>query len=356
VRILQLVAGEKWTGIAAVVFDQTAALVAGGFEAQYGFVGESPLQERLLPLGWARPLLARPGSPLDYAREVRRLEDTIRREKFDIVHAHATHDHYVAAFAVRGTPVRLARTIHNVRHVRRGPASRALFRSTAAFAFANRAIAEKFGTEGPVHSPVVDAERFRPVGKEKAALSRFGLPADRFLIGTIGKMAEGRGHEEAIAAAADLPSAALVHAGHGEKMPTLQALAARRGAADRNFWPGYQEEALPELYRCLDALLFTASGSEQGQRAILEAMASAVPVVALDVPGVCDLMTDGQEGIIVPDASGLPAAVRRLIESPETRGAMARKARARALEFTGEKFVEKAKRFYEGLMSPPLSF
>ena len=111
-RILQLVAGEKWTGIAAVVFDQTAALVAGGFEAQYGFVGESPLRERLLPLGWARPLLARPGSPLDYAREVRRLKDTIRREKFDIVHAHATHDHYVAAFAVRGTPVRLARTIH----------------------------------------------------------------------------------------------------------------------------------------------------------------------------------------------------------------------------------------------------
>ena len=351
-RILQLVAGEKWTGVAAVVFDQTAALVAGGFEAQYGFVGESPLEERLLPLGWARPLLTRRGSPLDYPREVRRLRDTIRREKFDVVHAHATHDHYVAAFAVRGTPVRLARTIHNVRHVRRGPASRALFGATDAFAFANRAIAEKFGTEGPVHSPVVDAERFRPGEREKTILSRFGLPADRVLIGTIGKMAEGRGHEEAIAAAAGLPSAALVHVGHGETMPALRALASRLGAADRNFWPGYQEEALPELYRSLDVVLFTASGSEQGQRAILEAMASAVPVVALDLPGVRDLMTDGQEGLIVRDAAGLPAAARRLVESPQMREGMARKARARALEFTGEKFVEKAKVFYKKLMSP----
>jgi glycosyltransferase involved in cell wall biosynthesis len=81
-------------------------------------------------------------------------------------------------------------------------------------------------------------------------------------------------------------------------------------------------------------------------------MASAVPVVALDLPGVRDLMTDGQEGLIVRDAADLPAAVRRLIESPETRGGMARQARSRALEFTGEKFVEKAKEFYDGLSFP----
>ena len=56
-RILHVVAGEKWTGVAAVVFDWTRALVDAGVEAQFAFVGKSPLARRILPVGWARPLL-----------------------------------------------------------------------------------------------------------------------------------------------------------------------------------------------------------------------------------------------------------------------------------------------------------
>ena len=84
-RILQLVAGEKWTGAAAVVFDQTAALVAAGVEAQFAFVSNSLLERRLLPLGWARPLLTRPTGPFDYVQDAARLRATIRRERFDLV-------------------------------------------------------------------------------------------------------------------------------------------------------------------------------------------------------------------------------------------------------------------------------
>ena len=58
-RLLQLVAGEKWTGAAAVVYDQTAALVAAGVEAQFGFVRDSPLSRRLLPLGLIESAICR---------------------------------------------------------------------------------------------------------------------------------------------------------------------------------------------------------------------------------------------------------------------------------------------------------
>ena len=350
-RILQLVAGEKWTGTAAVVFEQTAALVAAGVEAQFGFVEHSPLAERLLPLGWARPFLApSPRGLLDFARDARRLREIVLREEFDVVHAHATHDHYVAAFALRGTSARLARTLHNLRHARNGPATRALFGRTSAFAFANRAIAGKAGRPGPIQPPIVDTGRFRPGEKTPAALARFGLPAGALLIGTVGKLARGRGHPEAIDAAAAVSSAGLVHVGHGEEMTNHRARAAERGAGERNFWVGYQEEALPELYRCWDAFLFTASGSEQGQRAILEAMASGLPVVALDLPGVRDLITDGQEGLVVEEPGGLVDALRRLASSGEMRRSMAEKARARALEFTPAKFAARATAFYEELL------
>jgi glycosyltransferase involved in cell wall biosynthesis len=346
VRILNLVAGEKWTGAAAVVFDQTAAMIAAGMEAQFAFVSGSLLAERLLPLGWARPLITHPRTPVNVLRDSWRLRDTVRRERFDVLHAHTTHDHAVAIFAARRTDARVVRTLHNIRYVSSDPLSRVLFRRTQAFAFANREIAEKFAAPGVVLPPVVDAERFRPGSGGTETRRRFGLPGG-IVAGTVGKMAAGRGHEEAIRAAAALTSVSVAHVGHGEHMPHLKKMADDEGASGRNFWLGYQEEALPEFYRSWDVFLFPASGSEQGQRAILEAMASGLPVVAREAPGVRDLMTDGEEGFVASDAGGMTAALSRLAESPDLRREMGTKARQRSLAFTAPTFAKTAKAFYD---------
>jgi glycosyltransferase involved in cell wall biosynthesis len=347
VRILQLVDGDRWTGPAAVVFDHTAALVDSGFEAQFGFLGGGPLEERLRTLGWTRPLLRPPTGPAGYVADVRRLRETLRRERFDLVHAHRSYDHTLAALAVAGTGVRLVRTLHHVRHARPDPVTRLAFRRTDAFAFANREIVSRYGRPGPVLSPVVDVERFRPGEPSEELRARFGLPRGGFAIGTVGKLSAGRGHAQAIEALARLSSAArLVHVGHGEHSDELRRFAAERGVAERNSWVGYQEEALPDLFRLWDAFLFTASGSDQGQRAILEAMSSGVPVVALDLPGVRDLVTDGAEGFVVRDTTGIAAALGRLAENTSLRRAMAERGRVRALDFTPEKFVATALPFY----------
>lgn len=352
-RILQLVTGEKWTGTAAVVFDQTAALVEAGIEAQFGFIGESPLARRLAPLGWALPILRRPHGPLRFVQDVETLRAMLAREKFEVVHAHATHDHYLAAVAVGPTRARLVRTLHHTRHVRKGPLWRALRRRTKAFGFANRAIASQFGARGPIHSPVVDPRRFTPDGKPSELASRLGASGAGFLVGTVGKLAAGRGHEEAIRALGGLPAgAALLHVGKGDDERALASLAASLGLGDRNFWTGYQEEELPALYRSMQVFLFTASGSEQGQRAILEAMASGVPVVALDLPGVRDLVTEGEQGFVAQDMDGLVSGLRRLMEDPELRVRLGRRARMRAQDFTPQKFAAAAKGFYESVLSP----
>lgn len=347
-RVLQLVAGEKWTGPAAVVFDQTAALIAAGVEAQFAFVAGSPLGERLLPLGWVRPLITHPRTPGNFLRDSRRLRGTVLREKFDVLHAHTTHDHALAALAARGTPARLARTVHHLRNARRQLGAGALFRRARGIAFANTAIAELSGAAGPVLPPVVDTERFRPGPGRAETLARFGVPEGFVLAGTVGKMAAGRGHAEAIEAG--VSAVALVHVGHGEKMPDLKYLASALGSESRNFWTGYQEDALPDLYRSWDIFLFTASGSDQGHRAILEAMASGLPVVALDIPGVRDLMTDGEEGLFAADVPGLSRALSKLAGSRQLRREMGAKARQRALAFTAERFAEKAKKFYEEIL------
>ncbi|HTO77827.1 MAG TPA: glycosyltransferase family 4 protein [Thermoanaerobaculia bacterium] len=345
-RILQIVDGDRWTGAAAVVFDQTAALIAAGVEAQFGYFGDSLLSERLGPLGWARPLLSRVRAPVGYAREARRLRETLAREKIDVVHAHRSYDHTLAALAVRGTSARLVRTLHHVRTTRPDPLTRLVFSRTDAFAYSNREIARRFGRGGPILPPVVDGGRFRPRDEGAAPPD----PRKGFVVGTVGKMSPGRGHEEAIRAGARIAAVRLAHVGHGEHEPELRRLAAALGAADRNEFLGYQEETLPDLYRSWDAFLFPASGADQGQRAILEAMASGLPVVAVDVPGVHDLVTDGADGFVVAGSDGLVSALARLAGDAALRRRLGLAARARALEFTSDRYAPGARAFYESVL------
>lgn len=353
-RILNIVAGAKWTGVAAVVLDWTRALTEAGIEAQFAFVGSSPLAERVLPAGWARPLLTRNRGPAGILHDVRILRETVERERFDILHVHLSHDHYLAVASRTGA--RLARTIHHRKQLRRDPLSRALFRRTDAFAFANRSIAEEFGAEGPVHSPVVDAGAFVPGVKPEDLLDRLGLRGAACVIGTVAKISRGRGHEQAMDAVAPLGDrSVLLHVGAGEHRPALEARAAAMGAAQRNIWAGYQVEALPLFYRAMDVFVFTASGSQQGQRAILEAMASGLPVAALEVPGVRDLVRDEIEGFVAPGVEALTDAIRRLCGDPALCSRMGEAARRRALEFTGQVFAAKAREFYERLTTRPES-
>jgi len=101
-RVLHLVSGSKWTGPAAVAVDQVRALRAAGIEAEIGFTAPGGLASRFAADGWARPLLTKPRRPGHFAADLRRVRDTLAREHFDILHAHHSHDHMVAAVAARG--------------------------------------------------------------------------------------------------------------------------------------------------------------------------------------------------------------------------------------------------------------
>lgn len=67
-------------------------------------------------------------------------------------------------------------------------------------------------------------------------------------------------------------------------------------------------------------------------RALLEAAASARPIITTDVPGCRQVIDDGVEGFLVParEAGGLAAAMRRLAADAGLRGVMGQAARARA--------------------------
>jgi colanic acid/amylovoran biosynthesis glycosyltransferase len=116
----------------------------------------------------------------------------------------------------------------------------------------------------------------------------------------------------------------------------------KRAAADlRNVeFPGWL--ANPELRRLMRGALAVcvpsveaASGDAEGlPNVVLEAMASGAPVVATHHAGIGEAVEDGRTGLLVPsgDVAALTAALRRLIDEPETARAMGKEARGVALD------------------------
>ncbi|HTW50448.1 MAG TPA: glycosyltransferase [Stellaceae bacterium] len=78
-----------------------------------------------------------------------------------------------------------------------------------------------------------------------------------------------------------------------------------------------------------------ASGDAEGlPNVVLEAMAAGAPIVATHHAGIGEAVDDGRSGFLVPsgDADALAAALRRLVESPDTARAMGEEARRVALD------------------------
>ena len=81
------------------------------------------------------------------------------------------------------------------------------------------------------------------------------------------------------------------------------------------------------------------------------------PVVATDVGGMREIVSDGVSGVLVQpdDPAALTSALQRLIDSPELRDRIGRGGRDAYVEsFTLDTMAENAERFYRALMGLPV--
>jgi glycosyltransferase involved in cell wall biosynthesis len=122
------------------------------------------------------------------------------------------------------------------------------------------------------------------------------------------------------------PEAHLVLVGDGPARQELeQALEGHRAT-----FTGYLKgEALAEAYASADLFAFPSTTETFGQ-AVLEAMASGLPVVAFDAEGVRDLVRHNETGLLVPegDTAAFTQGLRSLLAQPEQHAAMSLQARS----------------------------
>ncbi len=116
--------------------------------------------------------------------------------------------------------------------------------------------------------------------------------------------------------------------GDGPLEPAIRLLADALGIAGRVNFLGYRRD--PARVLAGAQLFVLSSRSEAFPRSVLEAMRAGLPVVASDVGGVREAVTEGTEGLLVPAGSpgALSAALRTLITDTARRQRMGAAARA----------------------------
>lgn len=312
-RILHLASGNRWTGAAAPAFAEVEALREAGHDAHYAYVGGYKLEKKIGHHDFAHPAIQKSQNPLAFARSVAQVEQLVRSHGFEVLHAHLTYDHWIARTVVRNSAIRLARTVHARRVLRRDPLTRVLFRGTHhLFAINDSFLSDRLlrDREAVFTPPPLDHRQFSPDGPN--VRSTYGVAPESKLVTVIGKLSKGRGFEEALQTFAALRrtvAARMMIIGHGEHRPALEALSSELGITGDVIWAGYHEDDLAEHYRASNLLFFTARGSDEGHRAVLEAMACGVVPASFPIEGVRALT--GDEHVAVsssPDALAALAA------------------------------------------------
>jgi glycosyltransferase involved in cell wall biosynthesis len=305
-RILHLVSGNRWTGAASPAFFETVALRETGIDALYAYVGGYNLQDRVGHLPWTVPLIEKQQNPASFLRNAGHLFDFVRRENIDVLHAHLTHDHSLALWAARGTTTQVVRTFRSHRAFRRNMLTRLMIRQTAGVSVVNAAFRDypMLAHRSPLFTPPpIDHRIFTP-GPDTAR-SLYGLSRGTTVIGVIGKIAVGRGFEDAIETFRLIreraPGAKLMIVGKGAHRPALEELTRRNGTSGDVIWTGYQDGGLVPHFRAMDVLLFTATGSDEGHRATTEAMACGTPVAAWPLRGVRTLLGGLADELVADD-------------------------------------------------------
>jgi glycosyltransferase involved in cell wall biosynthesis len=210
----------------------------------------------------------------------------------------------------------------------------------------------------------VDLVRFNPHIPSGRLHRELKLPENTLLLGLIGHLSSEKGQSLFIQAVPEIlkqvSEIKVILVGEGPLRSALQGQISALGLNQVVFLLGFRSD-IPEILADLDILLST-SFSEGSPGIVKEAMAMGKPVIALNVGGVRELITDGVEGLLIPYeesagksfrkelARALAAAVVSLLKDKKKRQSMGQAAIQKIQAYSMDKMVERTETLYREIL------
>jgi glycosyltransferase involved in cell wall biosynthesis len=205
----------------------------------------------------------------------------------------------------------------------------------------------------------IDRERYvARDGAREATRRALGYAPDDVVVGSLACLKAQKAPLDFVAAAGEAlrsdPRLRFFIAGDGELREAVEREIASRGLGDRFRLLGWRQD-VPDVLASMDLFVLT-SKFEGLPRAVLQAMAAGVPVVATSVGGTPEVVRDGVTGRLVPpgDPAAAANAIVGLAADPALRARCVAEAQARLDEaFDIRRMVADLDRLYLRLLEKP---
>lgn len=302
---------------------------------------------------------------------VPRLASVIRREGYDVVHAHLE---LAMTLAVPAAALARRPAVCTFHHVMRPLTGRAAGRERLAVETATRSRRVLFVSEAsrhsfqqayrPRHMPAnwevmhngIDLTNFTPGEGDPAIRAQLSGGRTGPLVVLSAAFRDFKGIPVAIkawpAVRQRFPDAVLSLVGGGELESDLRRLVADEGLGDAVVFAGVRTD-MPEVYRCADVVLLPSLYGENLPTVLIEASATGRAVAASRIGGIPDIVIDNTTGLLFESGSeqGLADAVCRLLGDAELRQQLGAAARDRASdEFSATAWVARLRSTYLEVM------
>jgi len=144
-------------------------------------------------------------------------------------------------------------------------------------------------------------------GAGKAFRQKLNIPGDAFVVGHVGRLASEKNLEFVTRAVAKFlkkePTALFLIGGTGPAEDFIKEIMNKEGLTDRLHLAGMLKgKDLVDAYHAMDVFVFASQSETQGL-VVTEAMASGIPVVAVDAPGVREVVKDTVNGRLLAQES-----------------------------------------------------
>jgi len=282
-----------------------------------------------------------------------KLYKLLKAEKPDAVHTHIGAAQYAFPAAVLAKIKKIVHTVHNVaqketsafnQRINKFYFKHAYVTPVALSGLVQESIEKVYGIQSS-NIPVV----FNGMPLHKYIIRDNYCVGDKINIMHIGRFSEQKNHAGLIEAfekvVSAYPNTVLNLYGEGHLQGLIKDIVTQKNLAGSVVFHGLTDRVADKLSQ--NDIFCLPSNYEGVPMTLIEAMASAMPIVATGVGGVPDMLTDGRDAFVCDNNADVVAhCLMRLIESQKLREAFGQNALKRAFDFSSKKMAEDYMKLY----------